>query len=68
MNKLKIKFWKSKLRSRYLAYRLIADEFSCGISLAEHVSSRLREAKASVNVAIRRLQVLDPDHAPKEIK
>lgn len=58
---------KRRLRREYLSYVKIRDEYSCGAHLAEHLSSRLREAKATVNFTIGRLQTLDPDNAPDKL-
>jgi hypothetical protein len=64
-----MKLWwlKRKLKSRYVRYRTIADEFSCGNAISEYVSSRLRAAKYDVNAVIRKLRKIDPDKAPNEI-
>jgi hypothetical protein len=59
MNKL-----KADARRYYLEYHSILDEFSCGANLAEHVSSRLAEAKSKFNKVMDRLAVLD-QNCPK---
>lgn len=60
MKRCLIFFRKRQLRRRYLAYRAIADEYSCGHALASHISGRYCRARDRVNESIRKLKVLDP--------
>jgi hypothetical protein len=60
-------FWKRRLRSRYRTYVAILDQFSCGASLAEAISSRVYNAKLKVNEAIRKCRELDPTCKLEEI-
>jgi len=65
---MKLLLAKRDLKNAYLRYRNIADEFSCGSKLAEHISLRLVEAKEEVNKAIRRVNELDPNARLGELK
>ena len=66
--RLAIAFWKRRLKKRYLAYRKLLDNFSCGASLAEVISLQVYDAKKEVNEAIRRLVALDPECKLKEME
>ena len=50
---------KKRLRKHYLDYLAIADEYSCGLTLAEHISPRLSEAKRLCNIWIDEINKLD---------
>jgi hypothetical protein len=64
MKRLKIKFWRATLKRRYLAYIDYQSSFSCGNTLAEHISPSLCSMKQFVNEAIKKLRELDPENAP----
>jgi hypothetical protein len=67
MNWLKRIYWKRRLKVRYLAYRSMLDNYSCGGTLAEYISPRLWRAKQKVNAAIRKLKAVDPVCKIKEL-
>lgn len=68
MIRIRLAIWRSRLKSRFLTYRAISDEYSCGAALAAHLSSRLRRAKDRVNEAIRKCRELDPECSVKELE
>ncbi len=61
MNKEKeIKKLRKEAKKYYLAYCATADSYSCGLSLAEHISSELTHYKIEFNKVMDRLAELDP--------
>lgn len=40
MKKIKLAFYRARLKSAYLRYRSIHDEYDCGAALTEHISNR----------------------------
>jgi hypothetical protein len=65
--KMKIWIWKWILKRRYLRYRSLLDEMSCGKMMAEYVSPRVFAAKLSMNQAILKLNEIDSTCHLKEI-
>lgn len=57
---IKLMVYRRQLKTAYLRYKAIADGYSCGFNLAEHLSSRLRKARSQVNDAIDRIKSVDP--------
>lgn len=61
MKKIKLAFYRTRLKSAYLRYRSIHDEYDCGAALTEHISNRAVEAKARVNRWITKINALAPN-------
>ncbi len=59
MKNLRIALLKRKLRNEYLFYLQVADNYSCGASLAEYISPDLTKQKDRINKTIKKLRKLD---------
>lgn len=61
MKKLKLAFYRSRLKSAYLRYRRLCDSYSCGAALAEHISVRVVDAKDACNHWIAKINQIAPN-------
>jgi hypothetical protein len=62
---LRIRNLRKQARYHYIAYCSIADEYSCGLALAEQISPNMVHHKQEVNRILDELTELDPD-TPKD--
>jgi len=67
MRKMRIAFWKWRLKIAYLNYVDLQDEYDCGNKLLHHVSGTLAALALKINVLIRKLKTLDHTCKLKEI-
>ena len=60
-NEKEIKKLKKEAKKYYLAYYKVADNYDCGLNLAENISSDLLYCKNEFNRVMNKLAELDPD-------
>lgn len=60
MKRIKLAYYRYRLKHAYLKYRQIVDDFSCGAALTEHISSSAATAKNAVNGWINKINTLQP--------
>ena len=61
----KLRRLKTQARTAYLRYFQIYETYSCGTSLAEHLSADMCRSKNTFNNAMDQIKRLDPD-APEQ--
>lgn len=61
IHRTKLYLARRKLLKRYKRYSAIADSYSCGLTLALHISPSLRVARDQLNEAIEDTKKLDPE-------
>ena len=60
MKRLKLWYWKRRLRKSYTSMQLWRDNASCGHYLLYNISRTYRELIMETNIAIRAINRLDP--------
>ncbi len=68
MKNLRIALLKRKLKSDYLNYLQIADEYNCGATLTEYISPDLYKTKERINITIKKLRKLDKTCKLEDLK
>ena len=60
---------KKTFKKHYVAYHELCDDYSCGKTLAEHLSLTIASHKIEANKALKRLKEIDPEakHLPNTI-